>query len=150
MWVHRQRQHPVLRFTAAVLTSLWLVAVLVCSMHCAGLLSAGSFDSGSCCHRSPPKAKANVAGTKSLPKPSDSRDTTTCECLKAYAPSESAPFSLPPLDRLPQTFELTPVLVSIRLSTSQQDLDEERHRCVQPAFLLGRGLRTHAPPRVAV
>lgn len=150
MWIPRQRQHPALRFTAAVMTSLWLVAVVVCGIHCAGLLSAESYASSSCCHRQQPTIRSSGAGAKSLPKPSNPREADTCGCVKAYALSEVEPFSLPPLERSPQHVEQAAGIAAIRFSSYPRDLSEERHRCVQPAFLLGRGLRTHAPPRLAV
>ena len=142
MWTLRQRAQPVFRVTAAAVMSLWLMATVACSMHCAGLLRTATAGSGSCCILAASSPSASATGTSSRHhSPTGSPGTGGSGCLKEYFAGKPAGLVAPQAVIAPQTVLVEPPVAAPFLARF-----DEHPRHGSPALMLGRGLRPLAPP----
>ena len=147
MWTLRQKAQPAFRVTAAAVMSLWLMAIIACAMHCAGLLRPANAGPGSCCLHAASSPSASATGTSSRHHSrTDPSGTGSSGCLKEYLAGKPAGWAAPQVVIAPQTIWRTPVVVEPPVSTSFLARFNEHRRRGYPALMLGRGLRTLAPP----
>ena len=146
MWILRQKLHPAFRLTAAAVLSFWLVATAACTMHCAGLVQTGTAAPGSCCHRAASSPNASATGTSPQHQPSGSSGMGGSGCLKEYTAGKSAGLTAPQAVIAPQIVWRTPVVKQPPVSNSFLARFDQHLRRGSPALMLGRGLRTLAPP----
>ena len=146
MWTLRQRLQPGFRAIAGVVLSLWLVATTVCTMHCAGLLASGNGSSRSCCHRDPSPSTQSLPDSSSHQVPLNSSQKGSSACLKEYLVSKPAQLAAFKVTDSSEILRRTPRWAEEGFTVHFVAHQNERTRRNLPELILGRGLRTLAPP----
>jgi len=146
MWTLRQRLQPFFRTAAGVVLPLWLMATVVCAMHCAGLFGTGTGRSGSCCHRDVSFSTSSNRGTASHHQPSGPSKADGSGCLKEYVAGKPSEITALQAAIAPQIPWPTILVVQPPVAASFFTSSVGHTRRSSPALMLGRGLRVLAPP----